>query len=122
MRKFFILSLLLLSQLIYATGDQTTESVSSDMVQTISDDVQLSAEQSAQLTAVAKIYVAAIQSANQQYANDDYALVAAKAAAWQEYRMQLRSILSDSQYAEMQQKQQARRQAVINRINQEAKQ
>lgn len=95
---------------------QDAESVSRAMVQTLSADIQLSTEQSSSIALAAEKYIATIQTANAQYATDDKALVAAKAAALQEYNMQLRNILTDEQYSTMRVKQQTKREEINNRI------
>ena len=43
----------------------------------------------------------------------------AKAAAWQTFTMQLRTILTDEQYQGLQQKQMERRNAVLNQLKEE---
>jgi len=95
---------------------QTAEPAGRAMVQTLSADIQLSADQTSELTIAAEKYTQAIQVANAQYATDDKALVAAKAAALQEYNMQLRNILTDEQYSTMRVKQQTKREEINNRI------
>ena len=95
---------------------QTAEPAGRAMVQTLSADVQLSTEQTDALNIAAEHYISAVKTANTKYSDDDKALVAAKAAALQEYNMQLRNILTDEQYSTMRVKQQTKREEINNRI------
>ena len=95
---------------------QTAEPAGRGMVQTLSADVQLSTEQTDALYIAAEHYISAVKTANTKYSDDDKALVAAKAAALQEYNMQLRNILTDEQYSTMRVKQQTKREEINNRI------
>ena len=89
------------------------------MVESVMRDVNLSAEQITQLTSAATQYVSAIQTANEQYVSNEEILVQAKAAAWQTYTIQMRTILTDEQYQGLQQKQMERRNAVLNQLKEE---
>lgn len=114
MRKtIFILSMLAMTVGVIA---QTAEPAGMAMVQTLSADVQLSTEQTDALNIAAEHYISAVKTANTKYSDDDKALVAAKAAALQEYNMQLRNILTDEQYSTMRVKQQTKREEINNRI------
>ena len=93
---------------------QTASTHEQQMVESVMRDVNLSAEQITQLTSAATQYVSAIQTANEQYVSNEEILVQAKAAAWQTYTMQMRTILTDEQYQGLQQKQMERRNAVLN--------
>ena len=98
---------------------QTESTHEQKMVESITRDVNLSAEQITQLTSAATQYVSAIQTANEQYVSNEEILVQAKAAAWQTYTMQMRTILTDEQYQVLQQKQMERRNAVLNQLKKE---
>lgn len=98
---------------------QTASTYEQQMVESITRDVTLSAEQITQLTSAATQYVSAIQTANEQYVSNEEALVQAKAAAWQTYTMQMRTILTEDQYQTLQQKQMERRNALINQLKEE---
>ena len=98
---------------------QTESTHAQKMVESITRDVNLSAEQITQLTSAATQYVSAIQTANEQYVSNEEILVQAKAAAWQTYTMQMRTILTDEQYQGLQQKQMERRNAVLNQLKEE---
>lgn len=98
---------------------QTASTHEQQMVESVTRDVTLSAEQITQLTSAATQYVGAIQTANEQYGSNEAALVQAKAAAWQTYTMQMRTILTDEQYQGLQQKQMERRNAVLNQLKEE---
>ena len=98
---------------------QTESTHEQKMVESITRDVNLSAEQITQLTSAATQYVSAIQTANEQYVSNEEILVQAKAAAWQTYTMQMRTILTDEQYQGLQQKQMERRNAVLNQLKEE---
>lgn len=87
-----------------------------EIVSSISKDVQLSSEQTTQITDAAIIYIETIQTANSQHENDETALVLAKATAWQDFTMQLRTILSDEQYKMLKRQQNQHRQDIINQI------
>lgn len=98
---------------------QTASTYEQQMVESVTRDVTLSAEQITQLTSAATQYVSAIQTANEQYVSNEEALVQAKAAAWQTYTMQMRTILTEDQYQTLQQKQMERRNALINQLKEE---
>lgn len=98
---------------------QTASTHEQQMVESVMRDVTLSAEQITQLTSAATQYVSAIQTANEQYGSNAAALVQAKAAAWQRYTMQMRTILTDEQYQGLQQKQMERRNTVLNQLKEE---
>ena len=98
---------------------QTASTYEQQMVESVTRDVTLSAEQITQLTSAATQYVSAIQTANEQYVSNEEALVQAKAAAWQTYTMQMRTILTEDQYQTLQQKQMERRNAVLNQLKEE---
>lgn len=98
---------------------QTTSTFVQELVESVTRDVTLSAEQIAQLTEAATLYVNAAQAANEQFATDDVALVQAKAAAWQEYSAELQTILTVEQYQTMQQKKTERRNALLNQLKEE---
>ena len=98
---------------------QTASTHEQQMVESVTRDVTLSAEQITQLTSAATQYVGAIQTANEQHGSNEAALVQAKAAAWQTYTMQMRTILTDEQYQGLQQKQMERRNAVLNQLKEE---
>lgn len=98
---------------------QTASTHEQQMVESVTRDVTLSAEQITQLTSAATQYVSAIQTANEQYVSNEEALVQAKAAAWQTYTMQMRTILTDEQYQGLQQKQMERRNAILNHLKEE---
>lgn len=98
---------------------QTASTHEQQMVESVTRDVNLSAEQITQLTSAATQYFSAIQTANEQYVSNEEALVQAKAAAWQTFTMQLRTILTDEQYQGLQQKQMERRNAVLNQLKEE---
>ena len=98
---------------------QTTSTHAQQMIESVTRDVTLSAEQTTQLTSAAAQYVSAIQTANDQYDSDEESLVQAKASAWQAYTMQMRTILTDEQYQTLQQKQMERRNALLNQLEEE---
>ena len=98
---------------------QTASTHEQQMVESVMRDVNLSAEQITQLTSAATQYVSAIQTANEQYVSNEEILVQAKAAAWQTYTIQMRTILTDEQYQGLQQKQMERRNAVLNQLKEE---
>lgn len=95
---------------------QTAPTHTQQMVESVTRDITLSAEQITQLTSAATQYVDAVQTANGQYSSDDEALVQAKAAAWQTYTTQMRTILTDEQYQTLQQKQKERRNTLLNQL------
>lgn len=95
---------------------QTAPTHAQQMVESVTRDITLSAEQITQLTSAATQYVDAIQTANEQYSSNEEALVQAKAAALQTYTMQMRTILTDEQYQTLQQKQMERRNALLNQL------
>ena len=95
---------------------QTSSSYAQDLVESVTRDVALSAAQIAQLTDAATNYVTTVQTANEEYATNDAGLVQAKAAAWQVYVAQIVTILTDEQYRALQQKQQERRDALLNQL------
>ncbi|MBQ8099754.1 MAG: hypothetical protein IJ169_00515 [Paludibacteraceae bacterium] len=95
---------------------KSPQTLAQEMVQDVAADVQLTAEQATQLTAAAAKYVEAVVAANSEYASEYKALVEAKAAAWKEYSMQMRNVLTDEQYATMQIKQQTRRETINNKM------
>ena len=115
-KLLFICTLCCASILIYA---QTAPTHAEKLVESVTHDVTLSAEQITQLTSAAAQYVSAIQTANEQYSSNEEALVLAKAAAWQTYTMQMRTILTEDQYQTLQQKQMERRNALINQLKEE---
>lgn len=95
---------------------QTASTHAQEMIESVTRDITLSAEQTTQLTSAATQYVDAVQTANGQYSSDDEALVQAKAAAWQTYTTQMRTILTDEQYQTLQQKQKERRNTLLNQL------
>ena len=98
---------------------QAASTHAQQMIESVTRDVTLSAEQTTQLTSAAAQYVSAIQTANDQYDSDEESLVQAKASAWQAYTMQMRTILTDEQYQTLQQKQMERRNALLNQLEEE---
>ena len=98
---------------------QNTSTYAQELVESVTRDVTLSAEQIAQLTEAATLYVDAAQTANEQFTTDDVALVQAKAAAWQEYSAQLQTILTAEQYQTLQQKKTERRNALLNQLKED---
>ena len=98
---------------------QTASTHEQQMVESVMRYLNLSSEQITQLTSAATQYVSAIQTANEQYVSNEEILVQAKAAAWQTYTMQMRTILTDEQYQGLQQKQMERRNAVLNQLKEE---
>lgn len=98
---------------------QTASTHAQGMIETVTRDITLSAEQITQLTSAATQYVDAIQTANEQYSSNEEALVQAKAAAWQTYTTQMRTILTDEQYQTLQQKQMEHRDALLNQLKEE---
>lgn len=117
--KIFILLLVCLVVVgyCYAQSSSTQEYVSS-LVNKVTDVVELSQEQIGALQSAAMAYVTAAETANAQYAANDSLLIVAKKAAWQEYQMQFRQVLTDEQYAAYMQQQEVRRQELLNRIKQ----
>lgn len=115
MKAKILIFLLSLATLTMAQTISDTRIVQ-DIVASVSNNVELSASQSEQLILSATRYLEAIKSANTQYADAPDALVKEKANAWQEYMMQLRSILTDSQYLKLQQQQQQHKQSIMNQI------
>lgn len=95
---------------------QTAPKHAQQMVESVTRDITLSAEQITQLTSAATEYVSAIQMANEQYGSSEEALVQAKAAALQEYSAQMQAILTDEQYQTLQQKQIERRNTLLNQL------
>ena len=95
---------------------QTAATHAQGMIETVTRDITLSAEQITQLTSAATQYVDAIQTANEQYSSNEESLVQAKAAAWQTYTTQMRTILTDEQYQTLQQKQMEHRNALLNQL------
>lgn len=95
---------------------QTVSTYAQELVESVTCDVTLSAEQIAQLTDAATQYVSAAQAANEEFATDDTVLVQSKAAAWQEYLAQLQTILTSEQYQTLQQKKTERRNALLNQL------
>ncbi|MBR1808581.1 MAG: hypothetical protein IJ776_04270 [Paludibacteraceae bacterium] len=119
MKKTIIIAALL-GMMIPVTAQTSSlqkspQTLAQEMVQDVTADVQLSAEQTTRLTAATTRYAEAVVAANSGYASDDKALVEAKAAAWKEYSMQMRNILTDEQYATMQVKQHTRREAISSK-------
>ena len=101
------------------TGDAQTDNsarAAQELVISVSDYVELTTAQTSKLSLAATQYVEAVKSANSQYTDDAEAMIKAKANAWQDYTMQLRSILSDEQYQTLLCKQQQHKQAVMNQI------
>ena len=117
MRKFTLFIAMVVAMVAMAEEGNNT-AAASDIVSAVSESVTLSPSQQTLLQQAAEEYVGAVQIANIQYSNDAVAMVNAKAEAWSGYIMQLRSILSDEQYTAWQQARQAKRQAVINSLNQ----
>ena len=95
---------------------QTNSTHVQTLVNSVSSEVILNAEQIEQLTIAAEQYVVAVQAANEEHSTDDAALVQAKGAAWQTYTMQVRNILTNEQYQVLQQKQAERRNALLNQL------
>lgn len=115
MKAKILLLLLPFAALAMAQADNSAR-VAQELVISVSDNVELSTTQTSQLSLAATQYVEAVKSANTQYADNTEAMIKAKANAWQDYTMQLRSILSDEQYQTLQRKQQQHKQAVMNQI------
>ena len=105
--------------LLFVTLMGTAQNVAShaqELVESVTRDVTLSAEQVAQLTDAAAQYVTAVQAANEQFASDDSALVHAKANAWQEYSAEVQTILTTEQYQTLQDKKTERRNELLNQL------
>lgn len=117
MKKLLLVGTLCCASILFFA--QTASTHAQQLVESITRDVTLSAEQIAQLTEVAKLYVNTAQAANEQFATDDMALVQAKAAAWQEYSAQLQTILTAEQYQTLQQKKTERRNTLLNQLKEE---
>ena len=115
-KLLFICTLCCASILISA---QTAPTHEEKLVESVTNNISLSAEQVTQLTTAATQYVSAIQTANEQYSSNEEALVLAKAAAWQTYTMQMRTILTEEQYQTLQQKQMERRNALLNQLKED---
>lgn len=117
MKKLLLVGILYCASIL--SFAQTASTHAQQLVESVTHDVTLSAEQIAQLTEAATQYVNAAQAANEQFATDDMALVQAKAAAWQEYSAQLQTILTAEQYQTLQQKKVDRRNALLNQLKEE---
>ena len=76
---------------------QTASTHAQQMIESVTRDVTLSAEQTTQLTSAAAQYVSAIQTANDQYDSDEETLVQAKASAWQALLPLFRGTVSNIQ-------------------------
>ncbi len=117
--KIFIL----LSACLAIVGNCYAQSSSSQdyansLVSNVTDAVDLLQEQLSALQSAAMAYVTAAETANTQYAANDSLLIVAKRAAWQEYQIQFRQVLTNEQYATYMQQQEVRRQELLNRIKQ----
>ena len=115
MKAKILLLLLPFATLAMAQTDNSARAAQ-ELVISVSGYVELTTAQTSKLSLAATQYVEAVKSANSQYTDDAEAMIKAKANAWQDYTMQLRSILSDEQYQTLQRKQQEHRQAVMNQI------
>ena len=94
---FFVM--LLISQVIFATNNQTR---TERLVTNIQSDVPtLTAEQNAQICVATAVYMAALQNANQQYAQDLKTRIETKAAAQQVYHQQLQTIMTAEQWQQL---------------------
>ena len=70
------------------------------LVNNIAADITISAEQTQQLQSVADAYIAAVQQANEQYA-DDTERTKAKETIYQSFQTSLQEVLTAEQYAEL---------------------
>ena len=77
-----------------------TNSWAQQLVNNIAADVSISAEQTEQLQSVADVYIAAVQQANEQYA-DDTERTKAKETIYQTFQTSLQEVLTAEQYAEL---------------------
>ena len=77
-----------------------TNSWSQQLVNNIAADVNISVEQTQQLQTVTDEYIAAIQEANQQYA-DATERTKAKEVIFNAYQSSLQEILTEEQYTEL---------------------
>lgn len=77
-----------------------TNSWAQQLVSNITADVSISAEQTEQLQSVADVYIAAVQQANEQYA-DDTERTKAKETIYQTFQTSLQEVLTAEQYAEL---------------------
>ena len=97
MKKLMILCALCCAS--FAMSAQTN-SWAQQLVNNIAADVSISAEQTEQLQSVADAYLAAMQQANEQYA-DDVERAKAKETIYQSFQTSLQEILTPEQYEEL---------------------
>lgn len=81
MKRIFLLIAMCVAMIATAQESNNT-AAAGDIVSLVSESVALSQSQQTMLQQAAEEYVAAVQAANVQYANDDLAMVNAKAEAW----------------------------------------
>jgi hypothetical protein len=97
MKKLMILCALCCAS--FAMSAQTNN-WAQQLVNNIAVDVNISAEQAEQLQSVADTYIAAMQQANEQYA-DDTERIKAKETIYQSFQTSLQEILTPEQYEEL---------------------
>lgn len=77
-----------------------TNNWAEQLVNKIAADVSISAEQTEQLQSIADAYIAAVQQANAQYA-EDTERTEAKEAIYQTFQTSLQEVLTAEQYEEL---------------------
>lgn len=90
-----------------------TNSWAQQLVNNIAADISISAEQTQQLQTLAAAYIADVQQANEQYA-DDTERTKAKETIYQNFQTSLQEILTTEQYAELMRVREERRNQLIN--------
>ena len=91
-----------------------TNNWAQQLVNNIAADVSISAEQTEQLQSVADVYIAAMQQANEQYA-DDTERTKAKETIYQAFQTSLQEVLTAEQYAELMRVREERRNQRLTR-------
>lgn len=111
MKKVVLLTMLLLSQLIYATDNQTK---TQRLVASIEADVpSLTLEQLSQISAAAETYMNALASANQQYSHDVKTRIATKASAEERFIEAVESIMTEIQSQQWNSAKEQRKQQIV---------
>ena len=109
---------LLLSHGSYSQSSDITQEYANSLVSKVTDVVSLSQEQISALQTAALAYVMSAENANAQYAMNDSLLIVTKKDAWQAYQQAFRQTLTEEQYSNYMQYQQARQQELLNQIKQ----
>ena len=111
MKKLLILCALCCASF---TMSAQTNLLAQQLVNNIAADVSISAEQTEQLQSVADVYIAAMQQANEQYA-DDTERTKAKETIYQAFQTSLQEVLTAEQYAELMRVREERRNQRLTR-------